>query len=99
MQLFRRLRRKARLFPGKFDVSRLRGVSERRTAMLAELGIASVLDLLTTYPRRYIDRTRQADKAMLRGGIGAAAALRLLAGRRTREYQPAEAALTHAAHS
>ena len=30
MQLFRRLRLKARLFPGKFDVSRLRGISTLR---------------------------------------------------------------------
>ena len=30
MQLFRRLRRKARLFPGKFEVSRLRGISSLR---------------------------------------------------------------------
>lgn len=30
MQLFRRLRRKARLFPGMFDVSRLRGISSLR---------------------------------------------------------------------
>jgi predicted alpha/beta-fold hydrolase len=30
MQLFRRLRLKARLFPGKFDVSRLRGISSLR---------------------------------------------------------------------
>jgi predicted alpha/beta-fold hydrolase len=30
MQLFRRLRRKAQLFPGKFDVSRLRGISSLR---------------------------------------------------------------------
>jgi predicted alpha/beta-fold hydrolase len=30
LQLFRRLRRKARLFPGKFDVSRLRGISTLR---------------------------------------------------------------------
>jgi len=30
MQLFRRLRRKARLFPGQFDVSRLRGISTLR---------------------------------------------------------------------
>jgi uncharacterized protein len=30
IQLFRRLRNKARLFPGKFDVSRLRGVSSLR---------------------------------------------------------------------
>jgi hypothetical protein len=30
LQLFRRLRLKARLFPGKFDVSRLRGISSLR---------------------------------------------------------------------
>jgi hypothetical protein len=30
MQLFRRIRTKARLFPGKFDLSRLRGVSSLR---------------------------------------------------------------------
>jgi predicted alpha/beta-fold hydrolase len=30
LQLFRRLRRKARLFPGKFDASRLRGISSLR---------------------------------------------------------------------
>jgi predicted alpha/beta-fold hydrolase len=30
MQLFRRFRRKAKLFPGKFDVSRLRGISSLR---------------------------------------------------------------------
>jgi uncharacterized protein len=30
MQLFRRLRRKARLFPGEFDVSRLRGITSLR---------------------------------------------------------------------
>jgi predicted alpha/beta-fold hydrolase len=30
MQLFRRLRRKARLFPGKFDVARLRGITSLR---------------------------------------------------------------------
>jgi hypothetical protein len=30
MQLFRRLRRKARLFPGKFDAARLRGISSLR---------------------------------------------------------------------
>ena len=30
MQLFRRMRRKAKLFPGQFDVSRLRGISSLR---------------------------------------------------------------------
>jgi ATP-dependent DNA helicase RecG len=32
----------------------------KKTEGLGELGIATVLDLLTTYPRRYLDRTRQA---------------------------------------
>ena len=54
------------------EVSRLHGVSERRTAQLAELGIESVLDLVTTYPRRYIDRTRQADVSDLVVGDEAA---------------------------
>jgi ATP-dependent DNA helicase RecG len=54
------------------EVSRLRGVSERREAQLAELGIESVLDLVTTYPRRYIDRTRQADVSDLVVGTEAA---------------------------
>ena len=54
------------------EVSRLDGVSERRVGMLSELGIESVLDLLTTYPRRYIDRTRQADVSDLVVGDEAA---------------------------
>jgi ATP-dependent DNA helicase RecG len=53
-------------------VSVLASVSERRAARLAELGVESVLDLLTTYPRRYIDRTRQADVSDLRVGEEAA---------------------------
>jgi ATP-dependent DNA helicase RecG len=40
------------------DVSRIRGVAERKRAALAEFGITTVLDLLTTYPRRWVDRTR-----------------------------------------
>ena len=53
-------------------VSVLASVSERRAARLAELGVESVLDLITTYPRRYIDRTRQADVSDLRVGDEAA---------------------------
>ena len=53
-------------------MSRLHGVSERRVGMLSELGIESVLDLLTTYPRRYIDRTHQADVSDLVVGDEAA---------------------------
>ncbi len=53
-------------------VSVLESVSERKAGRLADLGIESVLDLLTTYPRRYIDRTRQADVSGLRVGDEAA---------------------------
>src|SRR4051812_35199770 len=42
------------------EVSRLRGVGERKRAALAAFGVESVLDLLTTYPRRWVDRTRGA---------------------------------------
>jgi len=53
-------------------VSVLESVSERKGARLAEFGVDSVLDLVTTYPRRYIDRTRQADVSGLQVGDEAA---------------------------
>ncbi len=49
-------------------VSELKGVGPAKAASLAELEIHSVLDLLTTYPRRYIDRTREARLADLGEG-------------------------------
>jgi ATP-dependent DNA helicase RecG len=53
-------------------VSVLESVSERKAGRLAELGVETVLDLITTYPRRYIDRTRQADVSDLVVGDEAA---------------------------
>jgi len=53
-------------------VSRLDRVSERRAGRLAELDVETVLDLVLTYPRRYIDRTRQADVSDLVVGDEAA---------------------------
>ena len=50
----------------------LESVSERKAGRLAELGVETVLDLITTYPRRYIDRTRQADVSDLKEGDEAA---------------------------
>ncbi|HEX4905510.1 MAG TPA: ATP-dependent DNA helicase RecG [Acidimicrobiales bacterium] len=41
-------------------VTRLAGVGPAKAEGLAELGIESVLDLLMHYPRRYVDRTKQA---------------------------------------
>ncbi|MDQ1443167.1 MAG: ATP-dependent helicase RecG, partial [Acidimicrobiaceae bacterium] len=44
----------------KVDVGRLKGVGDKKRQALADAGIDSVLDLLTHYPRRYLDRTSQA---------------------------------------
>ena len=41
-------------------VVRLRGVGERKREALAAVGVETVLDLLTTYPRRWVDRTNEA---------------------------------------
>lgn len=45
---------------GKVDVGRLKGVGEKKRQALADAGIDTVLDLITHYPRRYIDRSAQA---------------------------------------
>ncbi len=52
----------------EIPVSQLERVKPRKAQALAEWGVTSVLDLLTTYPRRYIDRTRAADVADLAVG-------------------------------
>ena len=46
----------------------MKGVGDKRLAALSGFGIASVLDLLTFYPRRWVDRTNQARVRELRAG-------------------------------
>lgn len=41
-------------------VDHISGIGEQRRTALEELAIRSILDLVTHYPRRYIDRTREA---------------------------------------
>ena len=69
------------------EVGVLKGVGPKRTAALAQLGVTSILDLLWTYPRRYIDRTRQADLADLVVGDEAVILGRVtgVSGRRTQK--------------
>ncbi|MCH7789057.1 MAG: hypothetical protein IH940_06395, partial [Acidobacteria bacterium] len=50
------------------SVTKLKGVGDRKAAALEGAEISSVLDLLTHYPRRYIDRTKEATIAEL--GVG-----------------------------
>ena len=47
------------------EVGRLRQVGPERAKALGSLGVETVLDLLTHYPRRYLDRTNQVDIAAL----------------------------------
>jgi ATP-dependent DNA helicase RecG len=49
-------------------IGRLKGVGEKKVASLSAVGIENVFDLLTTYPRRWVDRTNEARIADLVAG-------------------------------
>ena len=49
----------------ELSVDVLTGVSEKKRAALAQMSIRSILDLLSTYPRRWIDRSAQLSVAEL----------------------------------
>jgi len=68
-------------------VSRIRNIGEKRTAALASLGVDNVFDLLTLYPRRYINRTRRVDLTDLQVGDEAAVfgEVEKVASRRSRQ--------------
>ncbi len=55
----------------QIGVERLKGVGDRKRASLAEVGINTVYDLLTTYPRRWVDRTNEARLSDLVPGVEA----------------------------
>ncbi|MDQ1375273.1 MAG: ATP-dependent helicase RecG, partial [Actinomycetota bacterium] len=67
-------------------VSILRGVGDKKAGSLADMGIESVLDLVTHYPRRYLDRTQQAEIGSLHVGEEAMvmATVKRISVRRTR---------------
>jgi ATP-dependent DNA helicase RecG len=44
---------------GSWPVTRLKGVGGRKADALAAVGVENLLDLLTYYPRRYVDRTNE----------------------------------------
>jgi ATP-dependent DNA helicase RecG len=70
----------------QLPVSVLDSVSDRQATQLAELEIETVFDLLTTFPRRHIDRTGRADVSDLQVGEAAAvlAEVRRVSSRRAR---------------
>jgi len=71
-------------------VAALKGVGDRKGEALAAMEIHTVLDLLTHYPRRYVDRTRQSDIADLKVGEEAVvlATVKRVKTRRTRQGRP-----------
>ena len=72
---------------GEIEVSQLRHIGPKRTQALASMGITSVFDLVTLYPRRYIDRTRRAELSDLSVGEEAAvfATVRSSTAKRTKQ--------------
>ena len=51
------------------DVDVVKGIGDKKKDALETFGISSVLDLLETYPRRWVDRTREALVSQLEEGV------------------------------
>ncbi|MGH9018704.1 MAG: ATP-dependent DNA helicase RecG, partial [Acidimicrobiales bacterium] len=68
-------------------VAEIKRIGDKRAEALAGLGIETVLDLVTHYPRRYIDRSRQADVVGMTMGEESLVLARVAAvrSRRTRQ--------------
>ena len=52
----------------EIDVGRLKGVGEKKRVSLASIGVDTLLDLVTFYPRRWVDRSNEARIADLVAG-------------------------------
>ena len=52
----------------EIDVGRLKGVGDKKRASLASIGVDNLLDLVTFYPRRWVDRSNEARIADLVAG-------------------------------
>ena len=69
------------------SVTKITGIGAKKADVLAAVEIETVLDLVTHYPRRYLDRTQQAAIRDLRPGDEAMvlATVKRVNGRRTRQ--------------
>jgi ATP-dependent DNA helicase RecG len=70
-------------------VTELEGVGEKRAEALAKLDLRTVLDLLTYYPRRYLDRTneRRIDELDVGEEAMVLATVKAVSARRTRSHK------------
>ncbi len=77
----------------KSPVQFLKGVGPRRSEVLAQHGVVEINDLLSYYPRRYLDRTSVSLIRELKAGsdpvtvIGTVIAAGVIPGRRTRRFE------------
>ena len=53
----------------EMDVDVVKGIGDKKKDALETFGISSVLDLIETYPRRWVDRTREALVSQLEEGV------------------------------
>ena len=74
----------------QLDLERIKGIGPKTKPTLEEFGIHSVLDLLETYPRRYIDRTNMATLRDLQLGVDTMVMVKVLSCKsiRTRNNRP-----------
>ncbi len=62
----------------QLDLERIKGIGPKTKPAIEEFGIHSVLDLLETYPRRYIDRTNMSTLQDLQLGVEAMVMVKVL---------------------
>jgi ATP-dependent DNA helicase RecG len=62
----------------QLDLERIKGIGPKTKPAIEEFGIHSVLDLLETYPRRYIDRTNMSTLRDLQLGVEAMVMVKVL---------------------
>ncbi len=65
-------------------LERIKGVGPKTAGSLERIGISSVLDLLETYPRRYIDRTNSSTISDMREGEDVLALVEVVSARSMR---------------
>lgn len=68
----------------QIGLERIKGIGEKSKAALESFGIHSVLDLVETYPRRYIDRSNMATLRELQLGVDTLVMVKVVSSRAIR---------------
>ena len=68
----------------QLGLERIKGIGEKSLTALESFGIHSVLDLIETYPRRYIDRSNMATLSEMQMGVDTLVMVRVVSSRSMR---------------